>query len=133
MRIPKRLPAYMLGRLGEGLARRWLVTQGYDILSTNYICPLGEVDIIAIKESTVAFVEVKTRTPPSDPPLETIDARKQKRLKRIAVHLPKMAKLGSRFHANRFDVATVVVTAGSVMICSILRRIRQASGWGRQA
>ncbi len=112
MRIPKRLPAYMLGRLGEGLARRWLVTQGYDILSTNYICPLGEVDIIAIKESTVAFVEVKTRTPPSDPPLETIDARKQKRLKRIAQYYISqvMAKLGSTDSMQiRFDVATVIV------------------------
>ena len=112
MRIPKKLPAFMLGRLGESLVKQYLISKGYDILSVNYACPLGEVDIIAIQESTVAFVEVKTRTPPSDSPLETINIRKQRRLKRIAQYYISqvMAKLGSTDSLQiRFDVATVIV------------------------
>ncbi len=51
----------LVGRAGEELAVEILRKKGYDILATNYICKMGEVDIIAIKDGIIAFVEVKTR------------------------------------------------------------------------
>jgi putative endonuclease len=113
MRVPKKLPSYMLGRLGEGLAKQYLVSHGYDVLSMNFACKIGEVDIIALKECTMAFVEVKTRTAkPLGPPLEAVDYRKQRRLKRIAQYY--MSLIATKFGSTdsfqvRFDVATVIV------------------------
>lgn len=95
------------------MARKWLLSRGYDILKTNYICKLGEIDIIAIKDYTVVFVEVKTRMRPlNSPPLEVVDLRKRERLKRVALHcLSEMAaKFGSTASWQvRFDVAAVIV------------------------
>ena len=50
-----------LGRLGEGLAGRFLRELGYEILTTNYRCRQGEVDIVARDGEEVVFVEVRTR------------------------------------------------------------------------
>ncbi len=50
-----------LGKKGENLAAKYLKKQGYKILKRNFKNPFGEIDIIAMIEDTVAFVEVKTR------------------------------------------------------------------------
>ena len=48
-----------LGRRGESQAVKYLKRKGYKILERGYKNPFGEVDIIASKDDTVAFVEVK--------------------------------------------------------------------------
>lgn len=50
-----------VGRLGEELAAALLEDRGYKIIVRNFSCKFGEVDIIARKGGTIAFVEVKTR------------------------------------------------------------------------
>lgn len=49
-----------IGARGERLARLYLRLHGYRILQRNYRVAHKEIDIIAKKGSTVAFVEVKT-------------------------------------------------------------------------
>ena len=51
-----------LGREGERLALIHLQKNGYEILEHNYRYRKAEVDIIALKEKTLAVVEVKTRS-----------------------------------------------------------------------
>lgn len=50
-----------LGDEGEQMARNWLKQKGYVILETNWRFRKYEVDIIAKKDETIVFVEVKSR------------------------------------------------------------------------
>lgn len=50
-----------LGRLGEDLAVKYLLEQGYQILERNYYFDKAEIDIIAEKGDQVIILEVKTR------------------------------------------------------------------------
>lgn len=75
-----------LGRAGEDHAVAYLLKRGYTILERNWRCPQGEIDIVALTEGRLSVVEVKTRR--SDGfghPLEAIDARKRRRLWRLAL------------------------------------------------
>ena len=49
------------GDLGERLAAHHLESKGYRIVERNYRRAEGEIDIIARTNSTLAFVEVKSR------------------------------------------------------------------------
>ena len=49
------------GNLGENIACEYLEKDGYQIITRNFNCFYGEIDIIAIKNSELIFIEVKTR------------------------------------------------------------------------
>jgi putative endonuclease len=51
-----------LGKFGEELAVEFLQQNGYDIIETNWTFQKAEIDIIAQKDSTIAVIEVKTRS-----------------------------------------------------------------------
>ena len=67
-----------IGKYGENLAKDFLIKKGYDIIETNFhYSKMAEIDIIAKKNDTIHFVEVKTRTSNSfGTPLEAIDYKK---------------------------------------------------------
>ena len=49
-----------VGALGEKVAAEYLRRRGFSIRDRNFVRKTGELDIIAEKESTLHFVEVKT-------------------------------------------------------------------------
>ena len=49
------------GAWGEDYAAAYLRRHGYRILTRNYSCRFGEIDIIASDRHYVVFVEVKLR------------------------------------------------------------------------
>lgn len=51
-----------VGKEGEEAAVRFLINKGYEILFRNYTAEKAEVDIIALKDGILVFVEVKTRS-----------------------------------------------------------------------
>lgn len=51
-----------VGKWGEDLAARYLSQKGYLILARNVRTEYGEIDIVAQRDQTMVFVEVKTRT-----------------------------------------------------------------------
>jgi putative endonuclease len=71
------------GARGEGAAVLFLRLKGYRILARNYLVKGGEIDIIAQKGETLAFVEVKWRAALDDAFL-AIDAAKRRRIVRAA-------------------------------------------------
>ena len=52
----------ILGKWGEELAIDYMISQGYEIVASNYRAKCGEVDIVAAQGDTIVFCEVKTRT-----------------------------------------------------------------------
>ena len=76
-----------LGRRGEKIAQGFLAQNGYQIIETNYRCPQGEIDIIAQREGTLVFVEVRTKQSRRfGSPEESITPVKMKRLSEVAAH-----------------------------------------------
>ncbi|MBI4088868.1 YraN family protein [Candidatus Kaiserbacteria bacterium] len=49
-----------VGALGEEVAAEYLRRRGFRIRDRNYVKKIGELDIIAERENTLHFVEVKT-------------------------------------------------------------------------
>ena len=106
------------GAMGEVVAARFLRDKGYSILSSNYRCRLGEIDIIAADKKHLVFAEVKTRRENARYlPREAVTVSKQRKLLQTA------AMYMSRFPSElqpRFDVIEVVTAAdGSVKIVEI--------------
>lgn len=56
-----RLGAELFGRRGETLAAWYLRLKGYRIVATRVKTPVGEIDLIARRLGTTAFIEVKAR------------------------------------------------------------------------
>ncbi len=70
-----------LGNFGEAIAGDYLAEKNYKIITRNYRCRYGEIDIIAEKDGVLVFVEVKTRTNKSFGPV--ISQISQKKINRI--------------------------------------------------
>jgi putative endonuclease len=104
--LAERLPKKSLGRRGEDAATRFLKRLGFRILARGLDSRLGELDIIAVDDRTIVFVEVKTRTSTdAGHPVEAIDATKQRRMTQAA--LAYLKSHGLLQHAARFDVVAV--------------------------
>ncbi|MEW6376837.1 MAG: YraN family protein [Thermodesulfobacteriota bacterium] len=97
-----------LGKKGEELALRFLKKRGYRIIERNYVCKMGEMDIIAREKDTLTFVEVKTRTSTTfGPPQLAVTTSKQKQLSKIALHFLKEKQLEDV--KARFDVVAILL------------------------
>ena len=47
-----------IGTLGEDIATAFLQKKGYAVIRRNFLCRVGEIDIIAQKGEYLCFVEV---------------------------------------------------------------------------
>ncbi|MEE2826910.1 MAG: YraN family protein [Planctomycetota bacterium] len=100
-------PPAHLGLQGERAAERYLRKRGYLILAEQYSNHYGEIDLIATRNETIVFVEVKTRRSDwAGQPAEAVDDVKQSRLTRAALaYLRRHELLDDR---ARFDVISVL-------------------------
>jgi putative endonuclease len=74
-----------LGKLGEDAAVAHLTGLGMQVVSRNWRCRHGEIDIVARDGPTLVFCEVKTRSGLGyGSPLAAITGAKQARLRRLA-------------------------------------------------
>ena len=100
-----------LGPAGEKVAARHLRRAGYRIVARNYRCPAGEIDLIALDDDSIVFVEVKTRadTVAADPEAN-ITYHKRRQLTRAAKHF--LMEKSAQQRPSRFDVVSVVMPTG---------------------
>ena len=69
------------GRQAEALACRYLQQQGLRLISQNWRCRRGELDLVMLDGHTVVFVEVRYRRHTAwGGAIESIDWRKRQRL-----------------------------------------------------
>jgi len=96
-----------LGRLGEKTATGFLIEKGYRILQKNYRCKIGEIDIIAVQNEYIVFVEVKSRFLGKDRinPLISVTKAKQKRIRTIGSLY--LAQNNIIHQQPRFDVIAI--------------------------
>ncbi|MBM4032581.1 MAG: YraN family protein [Planctomycetes bacterium] len=72
-------------RAAEDAAADYLRRLGYRIAQRNFATRIGEIDIVAIEDAMVVFVEVKSRASDAyGPPEVAVDRRKRAKLRRVA-------------------------------------------------
>lgn len=93
----------------EDIAAEYLQGRGYFIIERNYRIRQSELDIIARSGSTIVFVEVKYRgNTDMGHPLEAVDASKQRRICRAALHYMNHNKISVDNTPIRFDVIGIL-------------------------
>lgn len=109
-----RQKAEEFGVTGEQIARHYLEDKGYVILDRNYHDHHREVDIIALDNDVLVFVEVKTRSSCQFmQPEDAVDHSKRERLIKAANQYILSHK---RDEPLRFDIITIVSDDGKMVI-----------------
>jgi putative endonuclease len=95
-----------LGILGEHMAQKYLLKQGYTIRTVNYRYVRFEIDIIAETTDHVVVVEVKTRqTAEIGEPWMAVTRKKQRQIIACADHYIQTRDIAKEV---RFDIISIV-------------------------
>jgi putative endonuclease len=95
-----------LGRKGEAIAKAHLESTDYEIMDENWVFGKAEIDLIAYKDKTIIFAEVKTRTGNRfGEPEDFVDARKQRLLVEAA---DEYIYLMNHQGEVRFDIISIL-------------------------
>ena len=91
-----------IGDVYEVLVIAYLEEKGYKIIEHNFRCHIGEIDIIALYQKYIVFIEVKYRKNMNHGnPLEAVTTKKQKIISKCATYYllihPMYQNIGVRF------------------------------------
>jgi len=102
-----------IGKLGEDLASNYLKQSKFTIIERNYKTNFGEIDIIALRDNSIYFIEVKTRSNINKgKPFESINYFKLKHLKKtINYYLLKNPKKNYKL---KLAVISLIVTNNKI-------------------
>ena len=91
----------------EKQAAEYLEQQGMRIVERNFRCKLGEIDLIGWHQNYLVFVEVKYRSNNGKgSAVEAVDARKQRRICKVADSYRKIHHIGNQT-GIRYDVVAI--------------------------
>lgn len=75
----------VVGGIYEEQCVDYLKKHDFQIVAQNYRCKIGEIDIIAVKNNILRFIEVKYRKNDSfGYPIEAVNKRKQNKMMKVA-------------------------------------------------
>ena len=107
MSNPKHKSTRAKGDQFERKAAEFLLAQGFDILERNWRTGHKEIDLIARKDMTLAFVEVKgSRGDKFGHPAYRVDRKKRENLALAAERF--ISEKGLKGYEFRFDVITIL-------------------------
>jgi putative endonuclease len=102
-----------LGRRGEDLAAEYLTERGLVVLSRNWRCREGELDVVATDGTTLVVCEVKTRsTDDFGDPAEFVTPAKLRHVRQATQAWLRRYRVG--WCRVRYDVVAVLWPAGGV-------------------
>lgn len=105
LRVKRPTEQQRLGSEAEELAALYLTEQGLQILQRNFLCKLGELDLIAQDKESLVFVEVRfRRNSDFGGGLESITPKKQASLRATASIFLRRYK---HQPACRFDIISL--------------------------
>lgn len=98
----------ILGSFGEKTAAKMLTDKGYKILMKNYKAVGCEIDLIARKDGTLVFIEVKTRSSDNyGTPEEAINHSKAQNITKAALAYMHENKISDV--PVRCDVVSIII------------------------
>jgi putative endonuclease len=101
------------GEIAEELVARRLAAVGWEIVERNARTRYGEIDIVARDGRALVFIEVKGARAGTlfgpEKPILAIDARKQRRVRRLATAWMSERPEGPRYDEIRFDAVGVTL------------------------
>ena len=109
---------YHKGKTGEEIARNFLTKKGCQIIKSNFQSRFGEIDLIAVLNKTLIFVEVKLKTGEQfGSPEEMINPRKLRQIQNMAaVFIQQNPQLANDYPSYRIDAVCIVLNDdGSVL------------------
>lgn len=117
--MPLRKNSRKYGLLAEDFAEGLLKKKGYKIIERNYSTKFSEIDIIALKEDTLVFVEVKARWGRKyGLPIEAVTSRKLAKIMRAGeIYSIKHKNLPKKL---RVDVVAIEINEGKITDASII-------------
>jgi len=105
-----------VGRRGEAAVERHYVARGYRLVTRNWRCRIGELDLVLTRGGTLVICEVKTRRGSRfGGGFEAVDARKRQKLRALAEAFCLQHPIPAA--SIRFDGASVRLRAdGSAVV-----------------
>lgn len=98
------------GKFGESLAARYLILKDFEIIECNWRFKRFEIDIIAVRNNIIHFVEIKTRhSTLFGFPEESVTKKKFKNLQNAAaVYLSTFNEV----KRIQFDILSILILPG---------------------
>ena len=95
------------GKIGEDQAAQWFLQEGYTILHRNWCFRKYEIDLIATKNGTLHFIEVKTRTSHSfGYPEEAVSRKKMENMMKCAEYYQQLDPQWKRI---QYDILSITI------------------------
>lgn len=101
----KKQAAYIKGIQAEQSAARYLTRQGFDVLEERFKTKHGEIDLIALKDNQLIFVEVKARKTYEDA-VEAVTPKTRQRIESAALYFLQLNPSYNECDM-RFDIIVV--------------------------
>jgi putative endonuclease len=100
-----------VGDIGEDFAVLLLTNSGYNVIERNYRTKVGEIDIIALKDGVMHFIEVKTRNGNQyGYPSESISSAKQSRIRKSAeLYLQRRRMKWQKISFDVYEIMTDLI------------------------
>ncbi|MFH1827519.1 MAG: YraN family protein [bacterium] len=100
------------GVFGEKIATQFLQSRGYSIIDKNFKVKFGEIDIVAIKNNVIHFIEVKSKSSTlKGKPYEQVNKNKLKKIKQVSLLYSKINHLSGL--KQSIDIVSILLNNDS--------------------